>query len=413
MMDAYRWTGIAARELGFADAPLSAEQADQLAQILANNSAIYQSDQALNRASVDGNASIASVDWNTALTEAKAVLSVTQWKSAEPVFLNFQFEGALEPHRSKPRLAAPPVSPGIEAVRRRTWIVAFAGITFALALGVKWWGGRSEREAEASLVEVGRRRAELDAGIRRAEEGIAASDRDRLALQAALRASPPAASPLAGPAKSNPGSPDVAALLEANPALFALGVRAYRANLGPHFAPLYRKLGLSQTQIGAFEDLMTEHEEEVLDLNATASSQGIENSDPAVLAVRQQEDDQLHAAQIALLGAAGYQQLQQFARAEPVQEIVASVATTVALTSTPLSGAQATELRDFLANSSSSYRSGDPADPATIDWDVALPQAQGILNNPQFGALKAESLKLQVEKIQAQFDQQESGPENF
>jgi hypothetical protein len=291
-------------------------------------------------------------------------------------------------------------------VSPRIRIAAVAGATFALALGLMSWGDRSAREAEASLAEIARKRAVLDAGVSRAEERITVNDRDRLALQAALRASPPASPPV--PENKNPGDANVAALLEANPALFALGVRAYRANLGPHFSPLYRKLGLSPTQIDAFENLMTEHEEEVLDLNATASSQGIENSDPAVLAVRQQEDDQLRAAQIALLGDTGYGQLQQFARAEPVQEIVASVATTVALTSTPLSGAQAAELSDFLANSSSSYRSGDQADPATIDWDVALPQAQAILTDAQYEALRAEYLKPKIKKIQEQFNQQQS-----
>lgn len=288
-------------------------------------------------------------------------------------------------------------------------ILAAAGIVLGFAVALDWFAVRSERRANAALAEIAQKRAALNAAVREDDERIAADDRERLALKAALGTLPPAAASGAVAGKRNPGDRDVAALLEANPALFALGVRAYRANLGPHFASLYRALGLSQAQIDAFESLMTEHEEGLLDLNATAASQGLENSDPAVLAVRQQEDDQLRAAQVALLGDAGYRQLMQMGRVQPVQDIVASVATTVALTSSPLSGAQAAELTDFLANASSSYRRGDPADPATIDWDVVLPQAQGILTAPQFGALKAEALKPQVGKIQAQFNQQESG----
>jgi hypothetical protein len=95
MIDAYRWTGVAARELNLGGAPLSPEQADQVAQILANSSSIYRSGRALNGASVEGGAAVASVDWDTAVAQARAVLSASQWKAAEPVFLNFQFEGAL------------------------------------------------------------------------------------------------------------------------------------------------------------------------------------------------------------------------------------------------------------------------------------------------------------------------------
>jgi hypothetical protein len=281
-------------------------------------------------------------------------------------------------------------------VSAKSTIVAGAGVTLALAASLGWFELRTERRTDAALAEVATRRAALEAAIRRDEDRIAADQRARQAMPAAPGTVPPA------PAPRPAGSAVVAALLAANPALFALGVRAYRANLGPHFAPLYRSLGLAPAQIAAFENLMIDHEEALLDLKATAAAQGLDDSDPAVLAVRQQEDDQLRAAQTALLGEAGYQQLLQLGRVQPVEDIVSGVATTVALTSTPLSRAQAAELTEFLANASSSYRRGDPADPATIDWDVALPQAQGILSAPQFGALKAEALKPAAGSIQAE-----------
>ena len=95
MIDAYRWTGEAAKELNYNGTPLSAEQTDRLAQILADNSAIYRSGHALNRSSVDGGTAMASVDWDGAMAESRTVLSAAQWRAVEPIFLNFQFQGAV------------------------------------------------------------------------------------------------------------------------------------------------------------------------------------------------------------------------------------------------------------------------------------------------------------------------------
>jgi len=104
---AYEWTGTAARELNFAGTPLSADQTDQLALILANNSSLYRSGRPLNGAAVDGSAAMASVDWDTALAQARDVLSPAQWKTAEPVLLSMQFNGALHQARQSPWAPVP------------------------------------------------------------------------------------------------------------------------------------------------------------------------------------------------------------------------------------------------------------------------------------------------------------------
>ena len=93
--EAYAWTGMAARELNFAGTPLTSDQTDQLALILANNSSLYRSGKALNAAFVDENSAMASVDWDTALSQARDVLSPAQWQTAQPVLLSIQLKGAL------------------------------------------------------------------------------------------------------------------------------------------------------------------------------------------------------------------------------------------------------------------------------------------------------------------------------
>ena len=215
----------------------------------------------------------------------------------------------------------------------------------------------------------------------------------------------PGAPAAAGPKRA--GGADLAALLAANPGLFALGVRVYRANLGLHFGPLYQALRLSPGEIEKFENMMTTHQEQMLDLNAAAQARGLGDTDPAVVGLRQQEDQQLRAEQIALLGHAGFRQLLQFNRAQPVGDIVTNVATTVALTSTPLSAAQAGQLTQFLADASADYQSGSEANPSTINWDQVLFQAQGVLSRAQYDALETEYLKPQLDKMHAQFNEHE------
>ena len=287
-----------------------------------------------------------------------------------------------------------------------TIILVVAGGACAGALGARWLAVRERARTEAAIASLAPRRTSLDAAARRYLDRLAASERDRAALRAALRTIEPGSGAAPPRVAEGRALPDIASLIGSNPELFRLGLRAYRAGLAGHFGRLYRDLGLSPAQIAAFEDLMTEHEEGVLDLGATAAEEGFRQNDPAVLALRQQQDDQLRAAQVALLGEEGYRRLQQIDRMQPVMDIVTGVATTVATTAAPLSRAQAAALTDFLANSSSSYRNGSKADPETIDWDTALPQAGGLLDPTQAAALKAEADKARLEGMRAQFDRQ-------
>jgi RNA polymerase sigma factor (sigma-70 family) len=95
MLDAYRWAGAAARETALGGAALTPEQIEGLARIMADSSSLYRGGRALNRASVDGAAALASVDWPAAMERARAMLSPDQWRSAEPVFLGLQLGGAV------------------------------------------------------------------------------------------------------------------------------------------------------------------------------------------------------------------------------------------------------------------------------------------------------------------------------
>ena len=290
----------------------------------------------------------------------------------------------------------------------RSLILSVSVGVLACALGLEWFALRSAREAESSLRELARQQAAVNAGLVRARARLADSARDVTQLRTALGGAPVDRGAPSAAAVASGDDPELAARLAANPELFALGVRVYRANLRLHYGLLYQSLGLSPAAIEKFEDLMTAHQEEELDLNAAATARGLAVSDPAVVGLRDQSDAQLRAAQAALLGTAGYQQLLQINRAQPVEDIVTNVATTVALTASPLTAAQAGQLTRFLAEASSNYQSGDAADPSTINWDLVLSQAQGVLTREQYEALQSEYLKPQLDKMHQQFNQYES-----
>jgi hypothetical protein len=85
---AHFWANTVAGGLP-AETSLSADQVDQLAQILASNNAAPRTDH------VELWSSLASIDWDAALAQAKAALSASQWKAVGPALLQIQARGAV------------------------------------------------------------------------------------------------------------------------------------------------------------------------------------------------------------------------------------------------------------------------------------------------------------------------------
>jgi RNA polymerase sigma factor (sigma-70 family) len=71
---------------GYLGTPLSDDQVQQIAQIVARNDPGYQAGQALN---------LNDVDWANAQAQTQARLSPAQWKAAEGIFLGYQYQSAL------------------------------------------------------------------------------------------------------------------------------------------------------------------------------------------------------------------------------------------------------------------------------------------------------------------------------
>ena len=205
---------------------------------------------------------------------------------------------------------------------------------------------------------------------------------------------------------SKPPRRDLSDLMEADPALRTLFKQSFRSNLGLQFQLLYDRAHLSSEQIERFEALMTDAEQDRLDLQAATKAQGLAANDPALSKMRQQTEEKLQSAQKEILGDAGYLLLQQYNRQKPLLALTTSVASPVAYTGTPLSAPQVDQLLEVLSNASSQYQTGGRADLTTIDSKRVLQNAERIFTPNQFVALQANSNMIELSKLREQFYQQ-------
>ena len=295
----------------------------------------------------------------------------------------------------------------------KAFATAALGSFSAIFLGTTCFCYHSAQETRAALDSLSRERAALDSGIRRAKGRIMAANRDSAEFRSApsteprRQAQPRQASEAAVNIMSLLNTQSILAMMEPDPKLFALALKNYRAIQARKYGPLFRALDFNPEQIEKFITLSAQHAEALVDIVSTAGQQGVPLDDPAVATLMKQENDQFTSAREALLGDAGERKLRQSNRLLPVSGVVNELATTIALTAAPLSGTQADQLTQILANASSKYQSGGAATQATIDWPAALGQAQGILSPTQFAFLQDQYLGGQISQLQTQFISQE------
>jgi hypothetical protein len=190
---------------------------------------------------------------------------------------------------------------------------------------------------------------------------------------------------VAQPPPVNDPSVVVNALLKKDPALMALYLDSQRAKVGRSYGPLFQALQLSQNQIDRFEDLMAGHEAQMAALKAAAESQGLQSSDPATASSSKEADQQLAAAQLAVLGEVGYGQMQEYNRTLSVRTLVSQFAGTVAFID-PLTPQQGEQMVLALAQASPSYQNGEAADWQSVNYEQVARVIQNFLSDPQFAA---------------------------
>jgi hypothetical protein len=266
---------------------------------------------------------------------------------------------------------------------------AMIGVIFLTALCLGLVDFHAARVAEADRAALAKKRSALNAKVQAWEKRIAANRREGADSRTGPGPSPPRAH----------AAPDSR--------IVALELASYRGALGERYAPLYQTLGLSPALIARFEDLMTAHQKETYALAEAAQLNGLSFSDPVITLLLREEDDEFHTAQLAVLGSAGFQQLQQFDRLLPAQSFVDAVQLNTGYPPEPMDGAQAQKLLVILAHASSSYQNGGFTHVADVDWNAVLEQAQGILSPAQLEALRVTSHEIELEQLRKRFFQGE------
>ena len=79
--------GYVALAVGYVATPISAQQSEQLVQLIAGSSSAYQSGQ---------NLKIENVNWAHVVPQAQKILTPEQWKAAQPALLSAQLQEATE-----------------------------------------------------------------------------------------------------------------------------------------------------------------------------------------------------------------------------------------------------------------------------------------------------------------------------
>jgi hypothetical protein len=279
-------------------------------------------------------------------------------------------------------------------MKSNSFAVTAAAAFLLLGLGVAWYGLQQSRAAQGRLATLELRREALEAGLKQTEAKIAADKHEQGLLQAKAR---PAAAANPAAAAAAAGEPPLA-LLTSHPKLMAAFLAYFRASLGQRFGAFYQTSGMTPEQIAKFEDLMTKHQEDQMDLQATAQAQHLPATDPSIAALRKEQNEQFRSDQTALLGAAGLQQLQQYNRSQGAVAI-AQGAASAALDSDPYTNTQVARLVQIVAAASPSFQQGGSIDPRSVDWDTALAQARTVLSPTQWAALQANVQMMRVSSL--------------
>jgi RNA polymerase sigma factor (sigma-70 family) len=156
----------------------------------------------------------------------------------------------------------------------------------------------------------------------------------------------------------------------------ALLIDIGRAQIAQSYAGFYRMAKLTPAQIEAFEDATNAHWLS----SVVMTPNSIQPADPNLPAEKAR----------AILGEAGFAQLEQFRRLQPLQSVVNQISNLSP--ETQLTREQSAQLLTIMANASPAYQAGGIGNPNTIDWTQAEAQARSVLTASQLEALHAESL---------------------
>jgi hypothetical protein len=297
-------------------------------------------------------------------------------------------------------------------MKTRAFRTLLSALLFIAVLGFALREVQLTREATVSLGTALNRQSDLEMEYRRTEKLLAEASRRKADLEsrlAMLQAAKKRVTSYDGDLRilAEVAKPWRDIVIRRDPKLQAIYLQSERIEIPQRFAAFVASRGLSQEQaqkLDAFEYAATERS---LDIRASAQSQGLDQSDPAVLTLLNQSDEELRASLVNLLGEDGCSLLEDYQRTLPTRDFVSTMAGELAFTDSPLNAQQANQLVDELSAANTSYQKGGPADsPRFLDysglmatqslaqepvaWESIESQVQGLLDKTQFSLLNAK-----------------------
>ncbi len=269
--------------------------------------------------------------------------------------------------------------------------IAAGAATLALlvaSLGTAAFEAREHQRAEDALARARRDTAEAETQLKVLDGQIRDADRGAAALQASIDAAA-AADEAAKARRAHPADPRESGRLfserypEAQPLLLGHDVawNALRNN------PLFNALGLTPAKREQFLALLAQRADSGItwftaqDPDAPAFEIGIGQASLST--------DQLAGQMRDLLGEDGNQRYQDFTRAGAAQKLAERLTGTLYSTDSPMTQAQAAEMAQVLARSSTDYQSGKNLySPSQINWETVLSGSQSVLSENQVAALR-------------------------
>lgn len=260
-----------------------------------------------------------------------------------------------------------------------TGILILAGLSIVTIKQVRARHQAEERVSHALFDQM-----RLEAELKRVKEQIRIEVERRLNSQTSLVDNP-------RPKSIEPPQPtlNVQERLDTDENVQLLKLKARRLSLDANYAPFFRMLNLSPSEIAAFKDAKLQREEEQQDLFATLRKQGLSLQDRAVGLFLEESETRYRQAQTAVLGLDGYQKLFEYDRTIALRQIVGGSIGSATADGVLFSPAQAEKLVQLMAQTIPEYQKGDAwADMANIDWEIVDAQAQEILSPEQFAAFR-------------------------
>jgi hypothetical protein len=222
------------------------------------------------------------------------------------------------------------------------------------------------------------------------------------AAQAAIASTTPAKAPGTLNAPINP-----LGAIATNADILPQYVEAYRQSLYVRYGGLFKQLGFNHEQMVKFLDMEVQNQQNTLDLEAAAATQGLTPRDPAYLAMQQQTNSENRQNETALLGnGAAIENLDEYRRTQPVRNLAIQLTASSTYLNAPVSTSQIDALTQVLAANSQRGASHFSI-PNTVNWDAVIAQSQSFLQPAQLAAL--QQLR-QRSELGAQYDKMISQP---